>query len=68
MQVQVLNNEGEVVWMRGDNIRISCRKYLTNGIQEEIISILREGLFQAEGELSLFNNTDGGSNCCGPTS
>lgn len=64
MQIQIVNNEGHVIWMRGNNIGITCRKYLENGIQEEIIQILKEGLHQAVGELSLFNNTDRGSNCC----
>ena len=58
MQVQVVDDKGEVIWMRGDNIGISCRRYLEDGTQEQIINILKEGLFQAQGELSCSNNID----------
>lgn len=62
MDVKVYSNDNKLLWAFGRKgaftSGIACTKYLHDGTQQKIISALKAAILQAEGELSVSDNTD----------
>ena len=58
IKVQVIDDGNELIWERGQEAGIACRQYATNGMQEEIVNVLKNALTQAEVELVVFDDVD----------
>ena len=66
LTVPVLNQEGEVVWLRHPKGGLACRDHVVDGTQEQIIEALRNSLGQAEAERLLFDVSDRVANVSRP--
>jgi len=62
MKVQIINEEGRIIWERGKRGGVTCRGYAEDGTIKEIIRMLQDALKQAEGEGLTFNNVQRVSN------
>jgi hypothetical protein len=58
MKIQALNDQGDVIWERGQDAGMASCDYVRNGMQQQIIRALTEAVQQAEGELLAFDDAD----------
>lgn len=58
MKVQITDNQHQIIWERGRDSGIACRRYVTDGTQQEIINALKDALTQAEAELVIFDDVN----------
>ena len=58
LRVRIVDENGEVIWERGQGRGITSRAYATDGTLEGVVASLEDALKQAKGQLISFQEVD----------